>query len=141
MKKPIGISVLLKHLSTALMFTLLISATAQAGIYKWTDEEGNIHYSSQRPEDAAVEQVKLHLPPPATPEEEEEEEEDQLSDDDQAQQQRDIYCSNERNRLKTTEANTQIHVKDEKGNVKKLSSSERKQSLDKIKANLKKYCK
>ena len=33
------------------------------GIYKWTDDEGNVHYSSSPPPDQQAETVK---PPPAT---------------------------------------------------------------------------
>lgn len=47
-----------------LLTTILLFATsASAGLYKWVDEEGNVHYSQKRPIDKQYERLKA--PPPA----------------------------------------------------------------------------
>jgi hypothetical protein len=44
-------------LSTVILFS---SAAVLAGkIYKWTDAEGNVHYGSEKPADAASEKMKV----------------------------------------------------------------------------------
>ena len=47
-------------LITTMMFFV---ASASAGLYKWVDEEGNVHYSQKRPRDQ--EYKRLKAPPPA----------------------------------------------------------------------------
>ena len=43
-----------------LLITILFSITSlsQAGIYKWVDEQGNVHYSQKRPADKQYERIK-----------------------------------------------------------------------------------
>ena len=44
--------------------TFICSPVSMAGIYKWTDAEGNVHYGQQRPADTSSEkmQVPQHSP-------------------------------------------------------------------------------
>ena len=48
------------------MIALIIMSTANAGqkFYKWTDENGNIHYSSEKPEDKQTDEVKVSTSQP-----------------------------------------------------------------------------
>lgn len=131
-------------LVTTLILMLIMSPSAMgAGIYKWVDENGKIHYGSQRPEDAKAKKMKLHVPEPAAKPEptEDDEKKVDLSDEDKASQERKAYCETERKRLKTVAKNKQIHKKDANGKVIKMSSNEREERLNKIKANISKYCK
>ena len=49
-----------KYLSSTLLIAVVITPLAvTAGIYKWTDEAGNVHYGSQRPPDATAERLKI----------------------------------------------------------------------------------
>lgn len=50
-------------LSTLLMAALFVPPGVTAGIYKWTDEQGKVHYGSQRPADAAAERLKINADP------------------------------------------------------------------------------
>ncbi len=53
-----------------ILFTLLIAFTGQnwAGkIYKWVDENGQIHYSSKKPDNQDVETVKVKKGPKVAP--------------------------------------------------------------------------
>lgn len=56
----------MKHFAKTLFIaglSLLISTTAQAGMYKWTDEQGNVHYSQQPPRDKQYEKMKVDKAP------------------------------------------------------------------------------
>ncbi len=150
MKKLIQATLLIKQLLGTLVLTLIISSPAlSSGIYKWVDENGKTHYGSQRPENAQVEKMKLHVPQPATqaaPEEEtiEQKQDAKLKDHntpDKANKERTVYCDNERKRLQTVESNEEIHEKDGSGKVNKISTEARNKRLAKIKANISKYCK
>ena len=145
MKNSLDIPLLFKRLFEMLLLTLMLSTPAlSSGIYKWTDESGNVHYGSQRPQDAQAERMELKVPEPASPAEELEEEENneaELSEEDRAQRQRDIYCSNENSRLKSLQKNQQIHEMDASGKVKKLTAAERNERLSKLKSNISRYCK
>lgn len=146
MKNSIHISLCLKYLFGILTLALIITTPAMSsGIYKWTDENGKIHYGSQRPEDTASEKMKLQISEPSP--DAEKPEEDKTADkadptvDDKANQERVVYCKSERKRLKTAEKNTVVYEKDATGKVIKLASKERNQRINKIKANIAKYCK
>ena len=137
----------LKHLLLVLMLALAVSPLTvnASGIYKWTDENGKIHYSSQRPEDAEAEKMKLHVPEPASEAEPKkavaEDNKAELTGDAKAKLERVEYCSKERKRLQTVQQNKEIHQQDASGKVSQLSAEVRTERLNKIKANIAKYCK
>ncbi|MCK5001673.1 MAG: DUF4124 domain-containing protein [Gammaproteobacteria bacterium] len=142
-------------LATVVLSFIIAPAAMSEGIYKWVDDNGKIHYGSQRPEDADAEKMKLHVPEPASkPESQKEAEEENLegdqkkeatledhADQEKANKERSAYCAKERKRLQTVQKNKQIHQKDASGKVSKLSSEARNKRLNKIKANISKYCK
>lgn len=41
----------------------IFASSASAGLYKWVDEEGNVHYSQKRPKNQQFKRLKA--PPPA----------------------------------------------------------------------------
>lgn len=146
MKNSIQISLCLKYLFGTLTLALILTTPAiSSGIYKWTDENGKVHYASERPVDAQAEKMKLQISEPSPGAEKPEE--DKTSDkanptvDDKANQERVVYCKSERKRLNTAEKNTVVYEKDATGKVIKLASKERNQRINKIKANIAKYCK
>jgi glutaredoxin len=48
--------------SRFLLLALLIASTpASAGVYKWTDAQGRVHYSDNPPADAKAQQVKVKI--------------------------------------------------------------------------------
>jgi len=60
-----------RHIQQTLLFSALIfmgsmfiSSMSFAGIYKWVDDEGNVHYGQQRPKDASSQKmnVQQHAP-------------------------------------------------------------------------------
>ena len=147
MKKSIQIPLRATHLSGILTLALMLTITMPAmgsGIYKWTDKDGKIHYGAQRPKDVQAEKMKLHISEPSPNAEKQEDETADKADptvDDKAKKERVVYCKSERKRLKTAERNTLIYEKDATGKVIKLASNERNQRINKIKANINKYCK
>lgn len=44
--------------------SLLLSTAVQAGMYKWTDEQGNVHYSQRPPQGQQYEKMKVQKAPP-----------------------------------------------------------------------------
>ena len=128
-----------------LVFFLSSSMVNAKGIYKWTDENGETHYSAQRPEDSDAEKMKLYVPEPASQPESKkttpEEEQVEPTEDDKAKQERVEYCKKERELLQTVLKNKELYEKDATGKETKIKSKARIQRLEKIKANISKYCK
>ncbi len=150
LSKGISPLMLKRKLLATLMLTLIIPATTLgSGIYKWTDEHGKVHYGSQRPEDAEAEKMKIDIskPTPAAAKPKDEDEAEEKTDkadagkDKKAKKERVTYCNSEKKRLKTIMRNKVIHETDANGKVIKLAAEERKQRLNKIRANVMKYCK
>lgn len=53
----------INKLITIILLTLT-PILAQAAIYKWVDEQGNVQYSSEKPKDAEAEKVRVTTQPP-----------------------------------------------------------------------------
>jgi len=54
---------------SGLIFLILCTAPAYAALYKWVDEQGNVHYSDQAPSGKTKSDTTLNIPnqPAATP--------------------------------------------------------------------------
>jgi len=48
----------MRNLRLLLILIITAAATANAGVYKWTDEQGNVHFGD-RPTSSQAEQIKL----------------------------------------------------------------------------------
>ena len=127
------------------MMFVVSPVALSSGIYKWTDENGKVHYGSRRPEDSQAEKLKIHVQPPSpAPEKTKDVTEVDKADptvDDKARQERVAYCKSEKKRLKTAETSKTIHERDASGKIIKLASDERNQRIRKIRDNISKYCK
>ena len=44
---------------------MIVSLSASAGLYKWVDDEGNVHYSQKRPANQQFKRLKEPAPAPA----------------------------------------------------------------------------
>jgi hypothetical protein len=49
---------------TLMIIGLLLLVPAHAGVYKWVDEQGNVHYTQYPPADASIKARELNKPPP-----------------------------------------------------------------------------
>ncbi|TNG00407.1 MAG: DUF4124 domain-containing protein [Gammaproteobacteria bacterium] len=49
---------------TLMMIGLLLLVPAHAGVYKWVDPQGNVHYTQHPPADASIKAREINKPPP-----------------------------------------------------------------------------
>ena len=49
------------HLQLFLLFSILAISWVNAGIYKWTDENGRVHFSDKKPETSRYEDIEDHI--------------------------------------------------------------------------------
>jgi len=52
----------MRFLGSVTLATLLITTTAQAQVYTWTDEQGHRHYGNEPPADSQARQVEIVVP-------------------------------------------------------------------------------
>jgi hypothetical protein len=139
-----------------LLIAFLFSFTivAQAQIYKWVDDNGNIQYTQTPPTDREVEVIRgdrtqgrpvtadFSLKQPGVGEEVEVKDvkdpdgEVTVIDTDKLEQ----YCAEQRHSLEVTERTKRISVMGDDGKISNISDAEKQKKIDNIKANLQKYC-
>ena len=142
--------------------TLLLAAWAfvispcSAEIYKWVDEEGNVHFGD-RPKNAEAEQLKLPAPAPPSPTpdrrdrletqqrmldvyREEREQKKQAVAEEKARRKRlEARCNAARDQLRNYKE-SQLYDLTSDGERKFLTDSERQATIDELAAQIKKYC-
>lgn len=132
----------------------MVLATAQAGVYKWVDEDGQIHFGDQ-PKKAA-ERVKVHKPPvidAATQERIDRlnrfDDEDEGGDDtdretqEQAEKLRAQYkefCDKTRERLRLLEQGGRLYEVTKEGERDYLTDEGRLERIKDAERDLKKHC-
>ena len=124
---------------------LLLSASLQAGSYKWTDEEGNVHYGSRPPAGSQYEKMKIDKAPrpsqtaPKT----------SAAKTDKASQTieseaaknaeiRKQNCKAAKNNLKLYQVHR--YIKGADGKVRKLSDSEREAKIKTAEGHIRQFC-
>ena len=139
------------------MLVALSSATAYAGVYKWTDEDGKIHYSQTRPSsDIEAESLRIHGRKPQS-DSTSDTDADKKKAEDKKKEQSDkkqesklnaenaknakAVCQTARKRLSIMKSTGRIRERDEKGNVNYLSDKQKKASMKKEQEVIKKFCK
>lgn len=133
-----------------LLLALLAAGTAQAKMYKWVDEQGNIHYSQERPPQAGVEEIKPPPPPADAPPARRQDAAEQTGsggpgptgdaegDDLQAK----VYKKNCEIARKNLDIYTQhSRVLNAQGEVEELDEETRQARIREARENIKKYCK
>ncbi len=136
---------------------LLALGAAQAGVYKWVDEQGNVHYGD-RPDGQGAKALQVPegrgaAPPPATDSRAERQrrlldamETDRIERREARRQQaaaaedRERRCHYARDRLRRFEAAARLYDLDGQGERRILSDRERALALDRAKADIKKWC-
>ncbi len=165
MIKPMNIY----HLSTYrgyLLSVLLITAIftpwlVTAGIYKWTDENGNVHYGGQRPADATSERMKIKTgetpygdettakdkkdKAKLKPGEKKEEKKAQASKPPEppkiSKKEKKRRCAEARQNLATIETRGRVRVKTEDGSSRHLTPKERDKRVATERKEVSKNCK
>jgi len=139
-----------------LMFVSAFNA-AQAGVYKWTDEKGQVHFGDNPQGSAKPERVKVHTSPPVDPEtlkraEEqkryiearkkerttEEDAQDKLAKQTAANKE---YCEKSKSRLAMLERGGRMYSVDASGERSYLNEDGRQAEMVIAKEDVMKYCK
>ncbi len=147
-------------------FILVISSPVWAEkIYKWVDENGQIHYSSQKPENQTAETVKIRKGPKVTPQpvaeqasegepavaeelsDEEIEEEaaaeeaarKQLAEADRVNNRK--QCELARSNYDALNATTRVTRRDANGQVVRMTDEERVNALKNARLGIQRFCK
>ncbi len=141
----------LKHafiIAIAIFIYSMMASSAHAGkVYKWTDENGTIHYGDKRPEGTKTETLKVEsnssAPRPSLEEQlnnlEEKEEKENLVKQEQeqakeAQEQNKLRCNQAKNNLQTIENNARIRI-EENGELRYMTPEEiakKKEDMNKV---------
>lgn len=152
-----------KHLFSALLIAAVVTPLAvTAGVYKWTDEDGTVHYGSQRPADASAERMKINeggntpyadentakdtkkedTKNKAEPEKKPEATAPQTPEEPKlSRKEKKAQCQQARNRLQTIETRGRVRIRDEAGNTRHMTDTERSKELAAVRADVRKYCK
>lgn len=137
--------------------TLSVSQIASAGIYKWVDEQGNVHYGEQRPQNTSSQkmQVQKYAPenkstykrPSYTPSTKSTNKNTQDNPPEKKKETRAekkkrlAACEKTRANLKMMEEIGRIRAKDKDGNTRYLSQKEKEAKMQKNREQISKYCK
>lgn len=139
-----------------LVITVLFALPAQAEIYKWTDEKGNVHYGDKpvvNSEEILISD-KINVQSSVTMQEREEKRKRLLesfaedrADNKEQQEKQEIkktklnrQCITARDRLKTYQKSSRLYDLNEKGERVILSDKARQQTVDQLAAEIDKYC-
>lgn len=132
-----------------------VSGFVFAETYKWTDDEGNVHYSQQPPpgdikaktmdtpnagSEAGKSEVQRRLEAFQKRDEKREEAEQERQ---RQQKKAEIYrknCQTAKDRLAKLQRGRQVRAFDEDGNMRRLSVEEHQQRIDNVKKDVEKYC-
>jgi hypothetical protein len=147
------------HLRKTCLFfaSLLFCLTSSADIYKWVDENGQVHYTQQAPADKTAKQIKTPPPPPLDTENSQKQVDDLIRRQQEAEAQKKQEKAERRERAQEAKAkkeNCQTartsyqRVKDnpgrrmmkEDGSVVYPTKEERQQTLDGLQKQINEFC-
>ncbi len=150
------------HYLTFFSLLILISTTSIAGIYKWTDAEGNVHYGQQRPRNTSSEKMKVPQYAPtdtstykrpalqiddaknkntAADGEQKTDKPEKVDKTKTEKKRRLAECKQVRQKLATMESKSRVRSKDKDGNIRYLSPEEKEARMASNRKKLAKYCK
>lgn len=129
-----------------LLTTMMIFASsASAGLYKWVDDEGNVHYSQKKPRNQQFKRLKAPPPPPEDSKplyksavKESDGNKTVAAETEKNKNFREQNCANAKKNLSAYQ--TSRRVQDEKGNVKTLDDKERAEQIAIAKQHIRHYC-
>ncbi len=129
-----------------LLTTIFIFASsASAGLYKWVDSEGNVHYSQKRPRDKQFKRLKAPSPAPedSKPLYKSTEKADKATktlatENAKNEKIRAANCANAKKRFNTYTVYRRIRDKD--GNIKRIDDNERAKQIKQAKQSISDFC-
>jgi hypothetical protein len=147
--------------SIAIFLFILASSVTAAGIYTWTDQEGEVHYGDRVPPEYknAATKLKSHSPraygqKTSTPAKILQEKLGRLNETNKQQAERDLEqkqaqtakdtreknCRLAKNNLKTMQERARIRVKEKSGEYRMLSHEEKTKKESALKKQIKEFC-
>ena len=130
-----------------LLTTLMIfSCSASAGLYKWVDDEGNVHYSQKPPLEQKYKRLKAPAPAPA-PENSQSpypstskniKKDVTATETAKNKKLRDLNCARAKKHLNTYQVYSRIRGKD--GTIKIISDEERARETQKAQQSISDFC-
>lgn len=124
-----------------MLMTAPLAASHAAGLYKWTDEQGTVHYTQIPPTERPAEVITPEPPPPAQPKEQADEEKlpEGLSSADTANLRiRQQNCETARKNLAIYQSSEKVLQPD--GTEMVLSNEMREAKIRETQAQIKLYC-
>jgi hypothetical protein len=124
---------------------MMITSAASAGLYKWVDNDGNVHYSQKPPRNQQFKRLKA---PPSGPENSKplynattQKKSGNVAEAEAAKNEkiRATNCKNAKSNLKSYQLARRIRDKD--GKVITLDDNERAKQIEKAKKDINQYCK
>ena len=145
------------RLSCLAFVLFFFAANSYADVYKWIDEDGQVHYSQQPPPGQQAEMIKAPPPPaidPAKAQQEidtliEQQKADELASEDKTIQagkeqeranQLKANCQAAKRNLKAYQDNPGRRLMDDKGNVTRPTEEERQQKIRESQQKVKEFC-
>ena len=147
-------TILLKHICL-IVFGILFSFGADAAMYKWTDEDGNTHYTESPPPEG-IEGSTISPPPKVDVEsaqkalEKQQKKVESYSEarekraEEQAKKEAELELDKKNCEIARSNAASlerpRVNLQDEQGNVYKAPEEERLEKLQKAREDVTKYC-
>jgi hypothetical protein len=140
----------------------IASGIAVAGIYKWVDEDGKVHYSEKRPSGQPAKRMRVPTKAPkntstykrpsfkSKEDKDSEENANTNNRQDKAQQKADKgmsaeekakQCTRARQVMETLTAGDRVRQKDEEGNITYMTEEEKQERIKHEQKKINRYCK
>ena len=126
---------------------LILSGSASAGLYKWVDDDGNVHYSQKPPRDQQFERLKEPPPAPEEPtplykskakKHTQNTQTTTAAESAKNAEMKHKNCENAKKRLNVYQVYRR--VRDDKGDIKVLSDAERDKQIREAKQAISDFC-
>ena len=146
------------RLSCLAFVLFFFAANSYADVYKWLDDDGQVHYSQQPPPGQQAEMIKAPPPPAIDPAKAQQEIDtliEQQKAEEQTQQDQNKKSAQEQERENQLEKNCQAakqnlqayqdnpgrRLMDDKGNVTRPTEEDRQQKIRESQQKVKEFCK
>ena len=124
---------------------MIFASSASAGLYKWVDNEGNVHYSQKRPRDKQYKKIKAPAPAPESSKPlykstspKNKSSNSAVSETKKNEKMRAENCANAKKRLNAYQVYRRIQ--DNEGNIKVVSDNERANNIKRAKQAISDFC-
>jgi len=123
---------------------MIFASTATAGLYKWVDSEGNVHYSQKRPHDKQYKRLKEPAPAPDNSKSPYSSTNKTIKKDAvttetaKNKKLRDLNCARAKKHLNTYQVYLRIQGKD--GTVREIGDEERAKEIQKAQQGISDFC-